>query len=248
MGTISDILASCTSATLPILFQGSLESVLLASVLPPLLSKAFNAIGDDLLKKNLTQKEMKILGISYAYAINTIKENKDKGLAFRTDNLFIEGVDENSKVEDILESTLKNAINDYEDEKSKFYGYFIGNLPFASEIGYSYSFTIQRIIKNLSYKELCIIRYFKNNGILKLQNFDSFKNDGLNIEKNEMAFYFKNLLSLGVIHKSPPMTMHFELDNMKLSPLGNNIYTLLNLQEIDRKEIELIGNVITKYQ
>lgn len=248
MGTISDILASCTSATLPILFQGSPESVLLASVLPPLLSKAFNAIGDDLLKKNLTQKEMKILGISYAYAINTIKENKDKGLAFRTDNLFIEGVDENSKVEDILESTLKNAINDYEDEKSKFYGYFIGNLPFASEIGYSYSFTIQRIIKNLSYKELCIIRYFKNNGILKLQNFDSFKNDGLNIEKNEMAFYFKNLLSLGVIHKSPPMTMHFELDNMKLSPLGNNIYTLLNLQEIDRKEIELIGNVITKYQ
>lgn len=248
MGTISDILASCTSATLPILFQGSPESVLLASVLPPLLSKAFNAIGDDLLKKNLTQKEMKILGISYAYAINTIKENKDKGLAFRTDNLFIEGVDENSKVEDILESTFKNAINDYEDEKSKFYGYFIGNLPFASEIGYSYSFTIQRIIKNLSYKELCIIRYFKNNGILKLQNFDSFKNDGLNIEKNEMAFYFKNLLSLGVIHKSPPMTMHFELDNMKLSPLGNNIYTLLNLQEIDRKEIELIGNVITKYQ
>ena len=248
MGTISDILASCTSATLPILFQGSPESVLLASVLPPLLSKAFNAIGDDLLKKNLTQKEMKILGISYAYAINTIKENKDKGLAFRTDNLFIEGVDENSKVEDILESTLKNAINDYEDEKSKFYGYFIGNLPFASEIGYSYSFTIQRIIKNLSYKELCIIRYFKNNGILKLQNFDSFKNDGLNIEKNEMAFYFKNLLSLGVIHKSPPMTMHFELDNMKLSPLGDNIYTLLNLQEIDRKEIELIGSVITKYQ
>ena len=63
MGTISDILASCTSATLPILFQGSPESVLLASVLPPLLSKAFNAIGDDLLKKNLTQKEMKILGI-----------------------------------------------------------------------------------------------------------------------------------------------------------------------------------------
>lgn len=248
MGTISDILATCTSATLPILFQGSPESVLLASVLPPLLSKAFNAIGDDLLKKNLTQKEMKILGISYAYAINTIKENKDKGLAFRTDNLFIEGVDENSKVEDILESTLKNAINDYEDEKSKFYGYFIGNLPFASEIGYSYSFTIQRIIKNLSYKELCIIRYFKNNGILKLQNFDSFKNDGLNIEKNEMAFYFKNLLSLGVIHKSPPMTMHFELDNMKLSPLGDNIYTLLNLQEIDRKEIELIGSVITKYQ
>ena len=151
-------------------------------------------------------------------------------------------------MEDILESTLKNAINDYEDEKSKFYGYFIGNLPFASEIGYSYSFTIQRIIKNLSYKELCIIRYFKNNGILKLQNFDSFKNDGLNIEKNEMAFYFKNLLSLGVIHKSPPMTMHFELDNMKLSPLGDNIYTLLNLQEIDRKEIELIGSVITKYQ
>ena len=248
MGTISDILASCTSATLPILFQGSPESVLLASVLPPLLSKAFNAIGDDLLKKNLTQKEMKILGISYAYAINTIKDNKDKGLAFRTDNLFIEGVDENSKVEDILESTLKNAINDYEDEKSKFYGYFIGNLPFASEIGYSYSFTIQRIIKNLSYKELCIIRYFKNNGILKLQNFDSFKNDGLNIEKNEMAFYYKNLLSLGVIHKSPPMTMHFELDNMKLSPLGNNIYTLLNLQEIDRKEIELIGSVITKFQ
>ena len=248
MGTISDILASCTSATLPILFQGSPESVLLASVLPPLLSKAFNAIGDDLLKKNLTQKEMKILGISYAYAINTIKENRDKGLALRTDNLFIEGVDENSKVEDILESTFKNAINDYEDEKSKFYGYFIGNLPFASEIGYSYSFTIQRIIRNLSYKELCIIQYFNNKRILKLQNFDSLKNNGKNVEKNELAFYFKDLLSLGVIHKAPPMGVQYELDNMKLSPLGNNICTLLNLQEIDKTEIESIGTLITKYQ
>lgn len=248
MGTISDILASCTSATLPILFQGSPESVLLASVLPPLLSKAFNAIGDDLLKKNLTQKEMKILGISYVYAINTIKENKDKGIPFRTDNLFIEGIDENSKVEDILESTLKNALNDYEDEKSKFYGYFIGNLPFASEIDYSYSFTIQRIIRNISYKELCIIRYFKDNGTLKLQNFDSFNNDGQNIEKNELAFYFKDLLSLGVIHKAKPMNVQYELDNMKLSPLGDNICKLLNLQEIDRKEIESIGTIITKYQ
>ena len=99
-------------------------------------------------------------------------------------------------MEDILESTFKNAINDYEDEKSKFYGYFIGNLPFASEIGYSYSFTIQRIIRNLSYKELCIIRYFNDNGVLKLQKFDSFKNDGLNIEKNEMAFYHKKSQNL----------------------------------------------------
>ena len=132
-----------------------------------------------------------------------------------------------------LGHTFKEAIADCEAKKSKFYGNFVGNLPFAPQIDYSYSFTIQRIIRNLSYKELCIIRYFKDNGILKLQNFDSFKNNGLNVEKNELSFYFKDLLSLGVIHKAPPLNMQYELDNMKLSPLGDNICKLLNLQEID---------------
>lgn len=173
-----------------------------------------------------------------------IKHNIDNKQDFRSDDLLNEG----SNFEDILEATLKEAIADCEAKKSKFYGNFIGNLPFAPQIDYSYSFTIQRIIRNLSYKELCVIRYFKDNGVLKLQKFDSFNNDGLNIEKNEMAFYFKDLLSLGLIHKAPPMGMQYELDNMKLSPLGDDICTLLNLKEMAMNEIESIGAIITKYQ
>ena len=69
MGTISDILASCTSATLPILFQGSPESVLLASVLPPLLSKAFNAIKNGIIEENPTF--IQVLGTCPTLAVTT---------------------------------------------------------------------------------------------------------------------------------------------------------------------------------
>ena len=44
------------------------------------------------------------------------------------------------------------------------------------------------------------------------------------------------------------MNMQYELDNMKLSPLGNDICTLLNLQEMAINEIESIGAIITKHQ
>ncbi len=241
---ICNTLASVSTAAIPMLFNGSPESVMFAAALPPVLTRAFETIGEDLINLTSSKREKQRLAISCFSSWNMIKHNIDNKQDFRSDDLLNEG----SNFEDILEATFKEAIADCEAKKSKFYGNFVGNLPFAPQIDYSYSFTIQRIIRNLSYKELCIIRYFKDNGILKLQNFDSFKNNGLNVEKNELSFYFKDLLSLGVIHKAPPMNMQYELDNMKLSPLGDNIYTLLNLQEIDRKEIELIGNVITKYQ
>lgn len=244
--TICETLASVSSAALPIIFNGSPESVMFAATLPPVLTKAFEAIGQDFLDLKLTNKDKHRFGNSFINSLVVIKSNIDHGQNFRTDGLLDNNLVES--FEDILEATFKEAIADCEAKKSKFYGNFIGNLPFAPQIDYSYSFTIQRIIRNLSYKELCIIQYFYNKGILKLQNFDSLKNNGKNVEKNELAFYFKDLLSLGVIHKAPPMGVQYELDNMKLSPLGNNICTLLNLQEIDKTEIESIGTLITKYQ
>lgn len=244
MRTICETLASVSTAAIPILFNGSPESVMFAAALPPVLTKAFEAIGQDFINLISSKREKQRLAISYFSSWNMIKHNIDNKQDFRSDDLLNEGSD----FEDILEATFKEAIADCEAKKSKYYGNFIGNLLFAPQIDYSYSFTIQRIIRNLSYKELCIIRYFKDNDVIKLQNFDSFSNDGQNIEKNELAFYFKNLLSLGVIHKAKPMNLQYELDNMKLSPLGNDICTLLNLQEIDRTEIDLIGTVITKYQ
>ena len=243
--TICETLASVSSAVLPIVFNGSPESVMFAAALPPFLTKAFEAIGQDLLELKLTNKEKRRLGISYLNSLAVIKHNVDNGQDYRKDGLLEVSLD--GSFEDILEATFKEAIADCEAKKSKYYGNFIGNLPFAPQIDYSYSFTIQRIIRNLSYKELCIILYFKENGVLKLHNFDSFKNNGGDVEKNELAFYFKDLLSLGVIHKVPPMNMQFELDNMKLSPMGDDICTLLNLQEMDRKELESIGAIITKH-
>ena len=248
MGVISDILSSVTSSCLPILFNGNISSVVFTSILSPLLNRALETIGEDLMKKNLTKKEMQRMGISYAYSIATIKYNKENNKDFRQDKLFVEDCSENSEVEDIIEAVMKNVIVDSEANKARFYGCFIGNLPFAPQIDYSYSFTIQRIIKNLSYKELCIVRYFKDKGVLKLQSFDSFNNDGQNIKKNELAFYFKDLLSLGVIHKAKPMNMQYELDNMKLSPLGNDIYTLLSLEQIEDVDINSVGTIIERYQ
>ena len=241
---IYNTLASVSTAAIPMLFNGSPESVMFAAALPPVLIRAFEAIGQDFINLTSSKREEQRLAISYLSSWNMIKHNIDNKQDFRSDDLLNEG----SNFEDILEATFKEAIADCEAKKSKFYGNFIGNLPFAPQIDYSYSFTIQRIIRNLSYKELCIIRYFKDNGVLKLQNFDSFKNNGLNVEKNELSFYFKDLLSLGVIHKAPPMNMQYELDNMKLSPLGNDICTLLNLQEMAINEIESIGAIITKHQ
>ena len=81
---------------------------------------------------------------SYRAAVSKVNENIANGISFRTDGLFIYNGLNYSKAEDILESVLKSSMNDTEQKKAVFYGYFIGNLAFCPEVDYSSALSIQK--------------------------------------------------------------------------------------------------------
>lgn len=235
---VSELLSGIASTGLVLATNGTPESVMFSAAVQPMLTRAFDVIIPDILNKNVTKREAERLGISYKSAIDVINENVDRGLPLRDDDLFIRSDNHYSKADDILETLLKNSMDDTENKKAKYYGFFFGNLPFCPEVNYRHVFLIHRIIPQLTYSHLCLIRIINERDKLSTDNWENKINGSAGI--NEILIYHqtKEILQADILIKTPPYTLGSELGNLKLSSLGDAIYKLLKLGEISDDDLK----------
>lgn len=242
----SKIASSLASAAIPMLFNATPSSILFSATIQPILEEAFDVILLDILKKNLTKREMQRLGISYVSAIEQIKENIDNGLPLRSDDLFVRNGESYSKADDILEAAFKNVINDTELNKSLYYGRFIGNLPFCPQIDYSNSLHLQRAISQLSYTHFCLLRYMQNADIIDLSRWRIYLETNSDFKCSEIYSCFKDLKNYNLINPTPPFSLGSEMGNFKISSIGIHACTLLVLSKIPNSDVLDIANCISR--
>ena len=140
---ISDVISAMSSAIIPIVANGTPESMIFAAGLQPLLSTAFDSILLDVFKKGVTKKETMRLGISYKSAVSQTNENLQNRIPFRQDDMFISSDTNYSDASDIIEATVNSIMLDTDHRKTEFYGYFIGNLGFCPEVDYTNAIHLQ---------------------------------------------------------------------------------------------------------
>lgn len=235
---VSELLSGIASTGLVLATNGTPESVMFSASVQPMLTRAFDVIIPDILNKNVTKREAERLGISYKSAIDVINENVDRGLPLRDDDIFIRSDGHYSKADDILETLLKKSMDDTEEKKAKYYGYFFGNLPFCPEVNYRQAFLIQRIIPQLTYSHLCLIKLVYERNKLATGKWKNKTNN--EVEVNIILIYHqtKELLQADILTQVPPYNLGNELGNLKLSSLGNAIYKLLKIKEIPEEDVK----------
>ena len=156
----------------------------------------------------------------------------------RADDMFECDESGYAKADDIIEGVLKNSIDDTEQKKSIFYGYFVGNLAFAPEFGYDAAIHIRKIVEGLSFYDLCGIKFLKCTGPFNADVIVRKNTVDINdIKRIDTYHTMKELVRFDLTEKVAPFTLGEEIGNIQLGTLGDAIYKMLNLDEIDDADL-----------
>ncbi|WP_421812951.1 hypothetical protein [Flagellimonas sp.] len=205
---------------------------LTGAALGPLVCSAFKLVGNEIAEKIMSSREQARVGATYTIALEKISNGIKAGKEIRGDDFFLKQKDDRSKSESILEGTLLKARNEYEEKKIKYYASFLANINFDKSVSFQQGNTLLRIVEQLSYRQLVIIAYLKEKEVLNTHNWmRAFS------KQPELANYqdfYSELIDLynhQLLQQVNEIAM--SISSLKLSFLGNKLFDLLELDEID---------------
>lgn len=214
------------------------DTLSLLNSFSPLLQLSFERVLELFSNKNLVSVELARLSISTSEALNTIRSNEKRGLVFN--ERFFSG--RYSKTDEILEAAIRAAISDAQNIKSVFYGRLIGNVLFQDKYDESAMFTLLKVAAQLSYDELCLL-YILNSepghhyeGLIKRADGD--------ISAQEFVQYLLHFKGLGLVSRIPPYFLGATLDSLKISTLGHDLVSLLELKSLNRENCDAMRKLL----
>ena len=220
---------------------------LVASAAIPFISAYFKKIGTEVINETFGERSEIRFGYTYAIALQKINEKIEAGVAIRDDEFFNINFGDKTNAETILEGTLLKVKNEYEEKKLKYYSNFIANLNFDYTTDFDESITLLRIIERLNYRQLTIVAVINNEVELRTHrwnvNFPKYKelNSFQDFYSDLMDLYNMNLLSQNVSKKKG---ISMGIEEMILTPIGEKLFSLMELNEIDQTEIDAIKATI----
>lgn len=223
--------------------------IILGASIPTIISKGFKKISDDVLKRSISKREEQKIGAGYIFAIERIEKNIEAGREIRDDG-FINNGNILSDSNTILEGVTLKLQKEWELKKLRFYGYFLGNISFEKNIDFDYAAVLLKIAETLSYRQLCIIKVFKEKGKpeIDLTPIENVYSRGLD-DSNFNFSLFSDLAEmdrLTVFQRRRPIKLGAPIGNCVLSDMGIKLYNLMNLAEIDETDYNKTAYEIQK--
>ena len=216
-----------------------------------MVTDLFSRAGEEIEKRYLSTRESVRIGKAAIYAMNRIKFNFENNKKIRTDDFFVRDLTNRSAADEILEGTLIAAKNEYEEKKIDYYGNLLGNIPFHSEIDRYHAHYLLRIVEGLSYRQICILALFKRKLDYHLSSDIQELQQKLN--QNEMII-FREIAEIKILNLLTSTNNYLmgggpagniTPGTIELSNTGNIIYTMMNLDEIDRSEIDGLAVILS---
>lgn len=95
-------------------------------------------------------------------AAENISQRLENGETFRDDGFFDKTPTDRSKIDEVVESTLKKVMETTEEPKIKFIAYLTENVHFDSDFDIDTYRRLLKCLEELTYRQLCIIKLFMN--------------------------------------------------------------------------------------
>lgn len=234
----SEIIGSISGALVGTAVAGPAGTIV-GATLPTILSNVFKKISKDVLSRNISKREEQKIGTGYYFALKRMEKNISNGLSIREDG-FIDEEDILSDSNIILEGVTVKLQKEWELKKLVYYGNFLGNISFRKDININYATVLLRLVESLSYRQLCIVFVIEKHGTPKidLSYIDSsYKKASQNHEFNYSLYSdLVDLINLSVLRPAPPYVLGATLGNCVLSDIGQKLFELMNLSEIDNED------------
>ena len=104
-------------------------------------------------------------------AAEGIAQRLADGEKYREDGFFDKLPTDRSKMDEVVESTLKKVMDTIEEPKIKFMANLTENVHFDSDFDIDTYHRILKYLEELTYRQLCIIKLFLNADQIDLENF-----------------------------------------------------------------------------
>lgn len=207
-----------------------------ASILQQFIARGL----ESLFGRSLAKSECARLGIAYDEVRETIKRNLKSGKTIRQDGFLDESFNGNySRANELVEATIKFAIDDSEFLKAQAYGRLLGNSLFCDFDRDSIK-SLARTIKELSYRELCTIYSFYGK---TPRNFTKLEYDIRHTKQDstEEAEYFARILhlkTLGVLMPSATFISNSAIGYVFLSKMGRNLCEMMEFNPTETDTLQ----------
>ncbi len=195
-------------------------------------------------------------------AAEGIAQRLARGEKYREDGFFEETPTNRSNMEEVVESTLKKVMDTTEEPKIKFMANLTENVRFDSDLDIDTYRRILKILDELSYRQLCLIKLFMNADQIDLDNFgnpnvnhnlssiltDCFEvlDKGLinpnNALMNKIRDLYLGALSTSLWGKgdTPPQFPGFVNSVGFSNILGENLFKFAKLDQIPDEDVNVI--------
>jgi len=239
--TISQISGAAIGSSIGTLTAGPLGGLaggVIGEVISTLLTDTFT----DFLEKKLSKKEISRTKTVFTYAEEKFKRNIDEGKSIRKDigSKFLE---------ETLEETLLMAKITTDERKLIYLGNLYANILFEPKLQSDEIYYLLKVAKNLLFKELCFIALFAQRELYPLRegNYRDYtgfplKREFLLTLEEVKQLEDKHLVDcegvavIGITDLKP--------SQIKLTSTGNILYRLMELDKIDRTELEVIQKIL----
>lgn len=103
-----------------------------------------------------------------------------------------------------------------------------------------------KIVNQLTYFHLCIIKYLKRQGTLNADSWKQVLNNTNDIKGLDIYHGLKEIVRFDLTDKVAPFRLGEEVGNIKLGALGEAMYKLMDLDKIDEADLAQIVELAQK--
>lgn len=234
---VSAMITSALSLAVGLGFDISADIATLYGSITPVVQRTISRVLTVFQGKSFAKIECVRLGVCYNSLVESIKKNEAAGNTYN-EAFFSQGP-VYGKADELAEAVLRAAMDDSQNIKSHHYGRLLGNALYQTKYDESSVFLLLRIAQKLSFDELCLLAVLND---MPKQNYEVLVNG--DDKRAELMVMMVNLKASGILKRMPSFAVGATLDNLQISALGKDLYTLMDLQELDSNVVSALKQLI----
>ena len=216
-----------------------------------LIENLIRKVGKEFSERHLSTREEVRVGTAIAIAAAEISQRLQSGEKLREDDFFDEKQTGRSDAEEVAESVLLKVQREPEEKKIQYMGYLLARTAFDSRIGVHMAHQLTKAAEQLTYRQLCILRFCAEKGNFGLPDILNLARDMSNPteELSEVLheywdLYLRSFIDFGQgfdisMTEFGPKGMIPEMAD--LQGMGEDLYNLMRLSLIPDKDIAPIA-------
>jgi hypothetical protein len=242
----AEIVGGLAAVAIGVLVAGPVGGVV-GAFATPITTRIAAKIGAEFSERILAPREKVRVGATLAQAVIKVRERLDAGDVLRDDGFFDAQEGNRPAAEEVLEGGLIAAQQEHEELKLPFIGNLLGNLDFAPGISRAAANLLIRSAHRMSYRQLKLLSFAARVDELGIRDIPpNAEAVGSSIGRlpDDLIQEVKELDQLGILNASA-LTYSMTRFNPRLealTPLGQRLYQLMNLEQLPPSElVEITG-------